>query len=227
MTQIHTHAKIKKKYITALPFLAVLHTSFILLLIPYKMQTRCPFTSHHCCSTYLPLSFYLSLLPFLLSLHPWAAAAAVTPRDTSACLLWYSGIRFAWSPRSGTNNLFNPLIIIRGINKFWDGRLHLEPWTFTLGWNLSFYRFSYPVDWWQKAVSSSASLPLPLLWSKCAMNPLTGLDGSCQSTYAIFRDTVSVLANVYFNYSVRQGSVYKFVALLLLFLLEHWIEITL
>jgi len=88
--------------------------------IPYKMQTRCPFTSHH-------FGFLPSSLPsFFPSLHLWPPVAAVTSRRRVCLSVWYSGIRFAWSPRSGTNNLFNPLIIIRGIHKFgWT--LNLEP----------------------------------------------------------------------------------------------------
>lgn len=82
---------------------------------------------------YIPPSLPPPLLPLPPSIFPSISLGwwwqSTRHADTSACLLWYSGIRFAWSPRSGTNNLFNPLIIIRGINKFGMGgcTLNLEP----------------------------------------------------------------------------------------------------
>lgn len=91
------------------------------------MQTRCPFTSHLFYSAYLPPACLPSIRPSISGPSHHA--------DMSACLLWYSGIRFAWSPRSGTNNLFNPLIIIRGINKFGS---ETAPWTLILYPQLKF-----------------------------------------------------------------------------------------
>lgn len=121
--------------------------------------------------------------------------------DVSACLLWYSSIRFAWSPRSGTNNLFNPLIIIRGINKFGMGgcTLNLEPTPWA---EIYLFAIFPPVAWWQKV-----SLPQPLYLSPLcperAMNPLSEWDGCCLSTYAIFRETASVLTNISVRDTVR------------------------
>lgn len=119
--------------------------------------------------------------------------------DTSACLLWYSGIRFAWSPRSGTNNLFNPLIIIRGINKFGMGgcTLNLEP----LPWAEIYLFTIFPPCC--LVTKGATSLPLPLLWSLVRVcSESINWIRCCQSTYAIFRDTVSILTNVFFHYSV-------------------------
>lgn len=123
----------------------------------------------------------------------------------SACLLWYSGWRWAWSPRSGTHNLFNPLIIIRGINKFGIGRCSLNSELLPCAEIYLFTIFS-PVAWWQKT-----SLPQPphssyccCLRSECAENPLTEWDGCHKSTYTIFRDTISILTNTFFHHKATQ-----------------------
>lgn len=86
------------------------------------MQTSCSFIPPH----------PLHLSPPLL--HPSSPPRGLLCRlsrrsDTSACTHWYSATRFSWWPRSGTNSLFNPLIIIKVINKFgWK----TTPWTQSL-----------------------------------------------------------------------------------------------
>lgn len=163
-TYAHIHKQMDTNHTALLPSPSVLHTSFILLLIPYKMQTRCPFTSHRFSSAYLlPPSRRLSFLPsFPPSFLPsqrrlWRPSRRA---DMFPCLLWCSGIRFTWSPRSGTNNLFNPLIIIRGINKFgWE----TEPWTLNLYPSLKFIFLPFfPVAWCGK-VSHPLSLCLSVV----------------------------------------------------------------
>ena len=63
--------------------------------------------------------------------------------DMSACLLWYSSIRSACWPRSGTNNPSSTLIIIRDINKFgWK----TTPWTLNLYPPL---KLIFLLFWWQ------------------------------------------------------------------------------
>lgn len=120
----------------------VLHTSFG---VPRRsFHTKCKLRSATL-PLHLPsLPLYVPSLPppLLPSLHPSFhpgsdCGSRHTGADVSACLLWYSGLRFAWSPRSGTNNLFNPLIVIRDINKFgWK----TAPWTLNLP-SAEMYRF--------------------------------------------------------------------------------------
>lgn len=78
-------------------------------------------------------------------------------RHLSACLFWYSSIRCVWWQRSGTNSLFNPLIIIRGINKFGWNDYTLNSAPLTSLWMYLFLSFFTPCCWVTKGVSSSAS----------------------------------------------------------------------
>lgn len=109
----------------------------------------------------LPPSLLLTFPSFFpLSLSPhWQPSRCAT---ASACLLWYSSWRWAWSPRSGMHNLFNPLIIIRGINKFGMGGCSLNSELLPCAEIYLFTIFS-PVAWWQKTSPPSASPQLPLL----------------------------------------------------------------
>lgn len=164
--QVETQAKIKT------------HNTFVLPPCPSHILQPAPHSIRNANTVPLHLSSLLLYIPPSPPSPPSTSPAFPSPpspgrrcqpsrcADVSACLLWYSSIRFAWSPRSGTNNLFNPLIIIRGINKFGLGgcTLNLEPTS--LGWNLSFCHFS-PCCLVTKGVSSPASLPLPSLPRAC------------------------------------------------------------
>lgn len=128
-TNTHTHAKQKQP--AHLPSLCVLHSSFSLLLIPHKCKHVAP-------SPPITSALHTFLLPsFPTSFHPrrHLQTDGGSRHAAQTCLpvcfdIVASG--FAWSPRSGTNNLFNPLIIIRGINKFrmGDCTLNSEPLPF-------------------------------------------------------------------------------------------------
>lgn len=153
----------------------------------YSMQNakKMPFHLSSRCSTYFSPSISLFFLPYTL---PWWQPSHCT--DVCACPLWYSGIRFSWWPRSGTNNLFNPLIIISGINKFaWK----TAPWTLNPYSRLKFiFPPFFPVAWWWK-VSFPQPLYLPVFCGLCstlATNPLAEWDEYCNSAYAIFKGNV-------------------------------------
>lgn len=124
----------------------------------------------------------LSFLPTILFSPPrglrWRLSRC---SDTSACSLWYSSTRFAWSPRSGTNSLFNPLIIIKGINKFgWK----TTPWTLSLYPRQKFIFFTVffplpPVAWWQKVLLFPAARD-----PKWATDPLAEWGEHVHSAYS-------------------------------------------
>lgn len=166
----------------------------------------------------------LSLQPFpqlflLPSRHSRSEASRRRPSRcaaTSARLRWYSGWRWAWSPRSGTHNLFKPLIIIRGINKFGMGGCSLNSELLPCAEIYLFTIFS-PLLLGDKRRPSLPQLPPPppppqhthssrccRLCSECAENPLTEWDGCHKSTYTIFRDTISILTNTFFLHKVTQ-----------------------
>lgn len=143
-----------------------------------------------------PLSL-LPLSPFLASYPPSPGRRWQPSRraDTSACRPWYSGVKVCLITQGQGRTIYPIHSLLLGV-EINLGR-EAAPWTLNLYPEPKFIFLPPPPS---LLLADKRCLPLStylhLLRSlRCefAVNPLAELEGCCQSTYAIFRDAVSML----------------------------------